>query len=360
MEKQFIKNFTIEGLAEYFSSIGEKGFRAKQLMNWLYEKNVASFHDMTNFSKELRGRLEDEFLVSALELAERQVSEIDGTSKFLFLTRDGHYIESVLMNSEGSDEGRLTVCVSTQAGCAMGCSFCETAKMGFIRNLETAEILDQLCQVRRITGQRNNNVVFMGMGEPFMNYDAVLRAADIMNYSFGFHISVRKITISTSGVLAGIERFIDERRPYNLAISLNDTLREKREKLMPVERSNPFSKISDLLDRKFPASRNRLTVAYVMRQDNISHEDAKRLKKMFRYNRVKLNLIPLNEGTHDYRPPTEQEVERFIKDLEIMNVPITVRKSLGRDISGACGQLSGKKYSGCGGCMAGNIPSDCI
>ncbi len=355
MEKQLIKNFTIEGLTEYFASIGEKGYRAKQLMNWLYEKNVGSFQDMTDFSRDLRARLEAGFSVDALELAERQVSAIDGTVKFLFRTRDGQYIETVLIRNEGGDDGRLTVCVSTQAGCAMGCRFCETAKLGFIRNLETAEILDQLCLARRISGQRNNNVVFMGMGEPFMNYDAVLRAADIMNYSFGFHVSVRKITVSTSGVRAGIERFIDERRPYNLAISLNDTLPEKREKLMPVERSNPFAEISSLLDRKFPASRNRLTVAYVMRQDNISHDDARRLKKMFRYNRVKLNLIPLNEGSHGYLPPSEEEVARFIKDLEIMNVPITVRKSFGRDISGACGQLSGKKYSGCDGCHTGQI-----
>ena len=198
---------------------------------------------------------------------------------------------------------------------------------------------------RRISGQRNNNIVFMGMGEPFMNYDNVLRAAEIMNYSFGFHISVRKITISTSGVRAGIERFIDEQRPYNLAISLNDTLPEKREQIMPVERSNPFAEISELLNRKFPASRNRLTVVYVMRKDNISREDAKRLKKMFRYDRIRLNLIPLNEGTHGFEPPSEEEVARFIKELEIMNVPITVRKSFGRDISGACGQLSGKRYA---------------
>jgi 23S rRNA (adenine2503-C2)-methyltransferase len=360
MNKNFIKNYTIEGLTEYFRSIGEKEYRAKQLMNWLYEKNAESFDDMTNFSKDLRNALDAEFSVNALAFVEQEVSEIDGTAKYLFQTNDGNFIETVLIKNEGNDDGRLTVCISSQAGCAMGCRFCETAKLGFIRNLETAEIVDQLCHVRRISGQRNNNVVFMGMGEPFMNYDAVLRAADIMNYSFGFHISVRKITVSTSGVRAGIERFIDERRPYNLAISLNDTLPEKRERIMPVERSNPFIDISALLEEKFPASRNRLTVAYVMRQDNISYEDARRLKKMFRYNRVKLNLITLNEGTHGFQPPSEKEVERFIKDLEIMNVPITVRKSFGRDISGACGQLSGKKYDGCGGCNIGNIPKDSI
>ncbi len=354
MEKRSIKSLTLEDLEEYFRTIGEKPYRAKQILMWLYEKNVDSFEAMTNVSRELRARLDGAFAVNALSLEERLVSRIDGSEKYLFKTSDGHYIESVLIRSDDSGDGRVTVCISSQVGCAMGCRFCETARLGFIRNLETGEILDQLCQVRRISGRRNNNVVFMGMGEPFMNYDNVIRAAEIMNYSFGFHVSVRKITISTSGVRAGIERFIDEERPYNLAISLNDTEADKRERIMPVERSNPFEEISRMLNEKFPASRNRLTVVYVMRGDNISPEDAKRLKKMFRYNRIKLNLIPLNEGGHGFEPPSEDQVRRFIRELEIMNVPITVRKSFGRDISGACGQLSGKRYTA-GGCQGGDL-----
>ncbi len=360
MEKHFIKNYTIEELEEYFMSAGERAFRARQLMNWLYEKNVDSFEAMTNFSKELRARLDGYFSVNALELAERQVSAIDGTEKYLFRTVDGQFIESVLIKNEGTEEGRLTACISSQAGCAMGCRFCETAKLGFIRNLEAAEIVDQLCQVRRVSGVRNNNIVFMGMGEPFMNYDNVMRAAEIMNYSFGFHVSVRKITVSTAGVREGIERFIDERRPYNLAISLNDTVPEKRERIMPVERKSPFAGIAELLNRKFPASRNRLTVVYVMRKDNISGEDAKRLKKMFRYGRIKLNLIPLNRGSHEFEVPSDAETARFIRELEIMNIPITVRKSFGRDISGACGQLSGRKYAEGGGCAIQDVSEDSI
>lgn len=356
MDKKFIKSLGLEDLEEYFISIGEKRYRARQIMIWLYEKNVDSFDAMTNVSKELRGTLEEKFTINALSLEERLVSAVDGSEKYLFRTRDGNFIESVLIRNEGAEDGRITVCLSSQVGCAMGCRFCETAKLGFIRNLEAGEILDQLCHVRRISGQRNNNVVFMGMGEPFMNYDNVIRAAEIMNYSFGFHVSVRKITISTSGVVAGIERFIDEERPYNLAISLNDTVPEKRERIMPVERSNPFSDISRMLNEKFPASRNRLTVVYVMRADNISTDDAKRLKRMFRYNRIKLNLIPLNEGGRGCDPPAKADVERFVRDLEIMNVPITVRKSFGSDISGACGQLSGRRYAATGGCDIGELP----
>lgn len=345
MNRQLIKNLSLSEVEDWFSSIGDKTFRGRQLFNWLYEKNVVSFQEMTNFTKALRSRLEEEFILTPLELEEHLVSPKDGTEKFLFRTRDGHYIESVLIKNEGNEEGRLTVCISSQVGCAMNCAFCHTGMLGFTRNLETGEILDQLNQVRRVSGLINNNIVFMGMGEPFMNYDNVLKAADIMNYSFGFHISVRKITISTCGVFPGIERFIDEKRPYNLALSLNDTEWDKRMVNMPVEKKYSFESIIELLRKKFPVSRNRLTIEYVMRKDNISREDAHRLKKMFRYGRIKLNLIPLNAGDHDIDVPTGEAMDDFIHELEIMNVPISVRKSLGSDISGACGQLSGRKVS---------------
>ncbi|TFH42746.1 MAG: 23S rRNA (adenine(2503)-C(2))-methyltransferase RlmN [Chrysiogenales bacterium] len=346
MEKPLIKNCTIVEMEEFFLSIGEKGYRAKQLMNWLYEKNIESFQEMTNFSRAMRDRLEAHFDLHALHLSERHVSAIDGTEKFLFRTRDGNHIESVLIKNQGTDDGRLTICLSSQAGCAMGCRFCETAKGGLVRDLLAAEIVDQVCNVRRISGLRNNNVVFMGMGEPFMNYGNVLRAADIMNYDYGFHLSARKITISTSGLRDGIERFIDEKRPYNLAISLNDTVPEKRARIMPVEKMYPFAEISELLERKFPASRNRLTVVYVMRDDNITMDDARRLKKLLRSHRIKVNLIPLNEGSHGFMPPSEEDVRRFVGFLEIMNVPVMLRKTFGSDICGACGQLSGRRKRG--------------
>ncbi len=342
MNKSHIKNMSLPESEDLFRLIDEKDYRARQLFSWLYEKNIDSFSEMTNFSKDLRGYLDERYSVSSLQMEERLVSKIDGTEKYLFKTFDNHYIEAVLIKNEGHEEGRLTVCISCQVGCAMGCRFCETANIGFKRNLEVAEIIDQVNQVRRLSGLLNNNIVFMGMGEPFLNYDNVLKAADIMNYSFGFHISARKITISTCGITDALERFIDEKRPYNLAISLNDTLPEKRIENMPVEKRYPISGISDLFNRKFPASRNRITIVYIMRKDNISSEDAKRLKKMFRYSRIKLNLIPLNSGTHGIEVPSEKDMESFVKELEIMNVPVSVRKSLGTDIDGACGQLSGR------------------
>lgn len=342
--KQNIKDFDYNEVVKLINGLGEKEYRAKQLFIWLYEKRIIDFSEMTNFSKELRARFDEMFVVSPLTLDDRQISSVDGTEKFLFKTSDNHFIESVLIKNEGHDDGRLTICISSQVGCPMGCKFCETAKIGFIRNLSAGEILDQICHVRRITGLSNNNIVFMGMGEPFLNYDNVLKAADIMNYTFGFHISVRKITISTCGIMPAIERFIDEKRPYNMALSLNDTDPEKRIISMPVEKKYPFRSIASMLNIKFPVSRNRLTIEYIMRKDNISVEDAKRLKKMFKYAKIKLNLIPLNPGNHNLPIPDKSEIDAFVNDLEIMNVPVTIRKSMGSDISGACGQLSGKKY----------------
>lgn len=342
--KQNIKDLDFNEALILFSSLGEKDYRAAQLFNWLYERNVSSFNEMTNFSKKLRALLDERFEISPLILEDRKISKIDGTEKFLFRTSDGHFIESVLIKSDMDNEGRLTICISSQVGCLMGCGFCETAKIGFKRNLSAGEILDQICQVRRESALKNNNIVFMGMGEPFLNYDNVLKAADIMNYTFGFHISVRKITISTCGILPAIERYIDEERPYNLALSLNDSEADKRAKNMPVEKKYPFNKIAQMLEHKFPVSRNRLTIEYIMRKDNISSEDVKRLKKMFRFSRIKLNLIPLNPGNHSLPIPDADDIKRFTEELEIMNIPVSIRKSMGQDISGACGQLSGKKY----------------
>lgn len=342
--KKNIKDLDYKEVVSLLDEFGEKEYRAKLLFIWLYEKKITDFSEMTNFSKDLRNRFDEMFLVSPLVLEDRQISAIDGTEKFLFKTHDDHFIESVLIKKDGNNDGRLTICISSQIGCLMGCTFCETAKIGFKRSLTTGEILDQICHVRRITGLNNNNIVFMGMGEPLMNYDNVLKAADIMNYTFGFHLSVRKITISTCGIMPAIERFIDEKRPYNMALSLNDTDPEKRVVSMPVEKKYPFKNIASMLNNKFPVSRNRLTIEYIMRKDNISTDDARRLKKMFKYARIKLNLIPLNPGNHNLPIPSKSEIAAFVNELEIMNVPVNIRKSMGSDISGACGQLSGKKY----------------
>lgn len=342
--KENIKNFSYIELENYFLETGQKKFRAGQIFSWLYQRLAVNFEEMTDLSKTLRAELSARFSVCSLEILEKQVSAIDGSVKYLFKTIDDYYIEAVLLKNDSSDEGRLTICVSSQAGCAMGCTFCETAKTGFRRSLETAEILDQIALIRRDSSLVNTNVVFMGMGEPFNNYSNVIKAAHIMNNDHSFNISVRRITISTCGILPSLERFIDENQPFKLALSLNDTDSEKRAQTMPVERKYPLSEIIQMLEKKFKGSKHRLTLEYVMRKDNTSDEDSRRLKKMFKNVKIKLNLIPLNPGKHSHISADQKQIDEFIKSLQIMNVPVSVRKSLAQDIDGACGQLSGKKY----------------
>ncbi|MFW5808195.1 MAG: 23S rRNA (adenine(2503)-C(2))-methyltransferase RlmN [Spirochaetota bacterium] len=340
-----IKNYSLPEMEEYFHSRGLERYRARQLFIWLYSRNAERFDEITTFSKKLRQELSDSFVLSPLTLEERRVSQVDRCEKFLFKTGDGHYIESVLLKNEYEDDGRLTICLSSQVGCQMGCTFCQTARIGFKRNLEPGEILDQISQIRRITGLVNNNIVFMGMGEPFMNYNNVIKAAQIMNYDFGFHISVRKITISTCGILPRIRQYIDEGHLFNLAFSLNDTDPDKRRRYMPVEKIYPSGEILRLFSQKMPKTHNYLTVEYVMRHDNISVENARRLKELFGGARVKINVIPLHPGAHSLDAPDQGAVDRFLSRLEQLDIPVTVRRSLATDINGACGQLSGKKYS---------------
>jgi len=334
----------------------EPSFRLKQVEEAIFKNLITNWDEAKNLPASLREKLKEK---CPLEInAVLKVSKDNSTAKALIILKDGAKIETVLMKHNpkdthsfaGLDEdksARNSICVSTQVGCPMGCAFCATGTLGLTRSLTQDEIIEQILFFARHlkkTEEKITNITFMGMGEPFLNYDNALKAADIMNYSFGFHLSVRKITISTSGIHPAIERYIDEKRPYNLALSLNDTESVKRLVNMPVENKYPFEKIAAMLNEKFPVSRNRLTIEYVMRKDNISRDDAKRLKKMFKYSRIKLNLIPLNKGNHELPIPTEQEIQEFIKELEIMNVPVSIRKSMGSDISGACGQLSGKKY----------------
>jgi 23S rRNA (adenine2503-C2)-methyltransferase len=345
MKKTCIKNLSHDDVLEFIRSAEEKDSRTRQLFSWIYERNVSSFDEITDFSRSFRKLLSERFFISALECVDRKISSDGSAQKFLFKTLDGHFIESVLLNGNPEKEGWITICVSSQVGCAMGCSFCATARIGFIRNLDTAEILDQISQIRRITNLHNNNTVFMGMGEPFNNYDNVLRAAEIMNYSFGLHLSVRKITISTCGIFPGIKRFFDENRRFNLAISLNDTEPLKRSQSMPVEKVYSMQQIAEFIRSVTPDNHGgKITLEYVMRKDNISSDDAQRLKRMFGGTNFKINLIPLNPIDSSNDHPLQSDIDRFIKDCIKFNLPVNIRKSLGSEISGACGQLSGQRY----------------
>lgn len=344
MKTHCIKNLSYNDALDLFTSLGEKEICARQIFVWLYGRNILSFDEISVFSKKLRDELADRFSLSALSCVDRKISSDGCAQKFLFRTYDDNYIESVLLRNSPDDSSRITICVSSQIGCAMGCSFCATAKIGFKRNIETAEIIDQLCQIRQITGLQNSNVVFMGMGEPFNNYDNCIKAAEIMNYSFGFHISVRRITISTCGIIPQIRRFFEEKHQFNLAISINDTDPAIRLKSMPVENRYPLSEISELIRSVKPANHGgKITLEYIMRKDNISRTNAESLRTLFGKTNIKINLIPLNPISKTDSIPDKQDMDLFINYCIEYKIPINIRKSLGSEIDGACGQLAGRR-----------------
>src|SRR4030042_3115115 len=241
MEQVNLKGLSRQELQDFVLSIGEKSFRAGQVWSWMYQKGAASFDEMTNISKDLRAEFKQLATISSLEEAGRRTSAVSQTVKFVWKLEDGRNIESVYI----PEQDRRTVCISTQVGCAMGCVFCATGAMGFIRNLQVHEILDQIICITRIIGIKPTNIVAMGMGEPFLNYENVMKALDIINDPEGIAIGHRKITISTAGIVPGIMRYKKENRPYKLAISLNATTDTLRSRLMPVNRKYPVAALID-------------------------------------------------------------------------------------------------------------------
>jgi 23S rRNA (adenine2503-C2)-methyltransferase len=296
---------------------------------------------MTNISKALREQIEEKARITQLVLERTQVSK-DRTTKFLFKLEDGHFIETVLI----PERGHFTLCLSSQAGCAMGCRFCLTARQGLKRNLSAAEILDQVLQVKRSMSQpdRLTNIVFMGMGEPLANYDAVLRALGNLISEEGMNFSHRTVTLSTCGLVPQIRRLGKEAR-VNLAVSLNASEDETRNFLMPVNRKYPLKSLVEAL-REFPLlNRRMITFEYVLVGGvNDSDEDARRVVALLKGMRAKINLIALNPHPDlGLAPPSSERVLRFQEILTEHHYTAIVRKSKGKDISAACGQLSGKE-----------------
>ncbi|WP_442899814.1 23S rRNA (adenine(2503)-C(2))-methyltransferase RlmN [Geomonas sp. RF6] len=336
MEKVDLKNFTLQGLEKYIAGVGKERFRAKQIFKWLYQLDALSFAEMTNISKEFRNSLAETATISNL-VPEVVESSADGTSKYLFRLADGNAVEAVLI----PDEGRNTLCISSQVGCAMGCAFCLTGTFGIIRDLTTAEIVNQVCAVKRDHPVRN--IVFMGMGEPLANLSAVVPAVQILTDPDGFQFSNRKVTVSTSGLVPEMAE-LGRSVVVNLAVSLNATTDEVRDRIMPVNRRYPLKELLAAC-KEFPLpSRRWITVEYVMIRDlNDSLEDAKRLVRHISNFPSKVNLIPFNEhGSCDFRTPTQETIDRFHKYLLDKHVTVITRSSRGGDISAACGQLKGK------------------
>jgi 23S rRNA (adenine2503-C2)-methyltransferase len=319
-------------------SMGHPRFHARQLFQWVHKRGITDFAGMTDLGRDLRAALASAFRVATPDVVRKETSA-DGTTKFLLRLEDGQLIESVFI----PDTPANTFCLSTQVGCAMKCGFCLTGKMGIIRNLTAGEIAGQVRVLVRELGmlQARFNIVLMGMGEPLHNYDAVMKALRILADEHGLAVSPRRVTLSTVGVLPALERLATEPLMPNLAISLHATTEEQRDLLVPINRKYGLKELLDAC-RRFPVKRrDRITFEYVMLKDvNDTDEDAKRLARLLNGIKAKVNLLPLNEAAGiPYERPSDARVNRFAQIVADRGLVVSVRKSRGRDIRAACGQL---------------------
>jgi 23S rRNA (adenine2503-C2)-methyltransferase len=343
MEKLNLKGLWIEELEQLLGKLSEKKYKAKQLAKWIYNKGVSDFEQMTDLSKKLRRKLSEVAYIDKPKLVKKQTSRIDQTEKFLFELCDGKRIETVLMR-EGE---RITVCVSTQVGCALNCIFCATGKMGFERNLSAGEIVDQIIAVKEYLqeDEKITNIVIMGMGEPLLNYENTVKAIRIIQSELGLSISAKRITLSTAGIIPQIYRLADENLKIKLALSLNAPNDELRKKLMPITKKYSLSKVLEALKHYAKINDTRITFEYVLIKDvNDSEEQAKDLAKLVRGIPCKINLIPYNPIRNcPYKKPDEETLQKFRDTLYPRAPAVTLRKSKGEDIQAACGQLKGER-----------------
>lgn len=338
MQKINIKNLSLDQLRAELATLGVEGYRYQQLIRWLYQMGVKGFDEMTNIKKSFRDELEARYAIKSLSIDTVAESE-DGTRKFLIHLEDGRYVECVLIPSES----RNTLCVSSQVGCAMDCQFCLTATMGLYRNLSVFEIVEQVTQVQGqlANGERISNIVFMGMGEPLANPQQVFAAIEILLDEMCFNFSRNHITVSTSGIVPQIEQFGD-RTKVKLAISLNATTDAVRDVIMPINKKYNIERLLEACQKMTLPNRNRITFEYVMLHGvNDFIEDAERLVRLLSRVKAKINLIPFNEfpGSPFKRPP-DQWILKFQKVLLDKGYVANIRRSRGRDILGACGQLA--------------------
>jgi len=335
-----LKGFDEGEMEQWTLGLGLAPYRGRQVRSWLFRKLAGSFEEMTDLPLPLRSQLSREANVHHLSLVHRQDSS-DGTRKYLFALHDGYGIESVLI----PERDHLTICISSQAGCAMGCGFCLTGKQGLNRNLTPAEIVDQVIHVKRSmeAPDRLTNIVFMGMGEPLANYDSLLKAINNLVGETGMNFSHRKVTISTCGLVPAIRR-LGQDVSVNLAVSLNATTNRTRDFLMPINRCYPLDELISAC-RDFPLpNRRMITFEYVLiRGINDTLDDASRLAALLRGLRAKINLIALNaQDDLEFTPPPMEQILRFQEKLVENHFTAIIRKSKGQDIHAACGQLSGK------------------
>ncbi|MEG0250175.1 MAG: 23S rRNA (adenine(2503)-C(2))-methyltransferase RlmN [Peptostreptococcus sp.] len=337
--KIVLKNLTEEEMRDFLISIGEKKFRASQIFSWIY-KDVRDFDDMKNIPKSLRDKLREKSIIGNIDIDLRLDSKIDKTKKYLFLLNDGNIIETVAMEYED----RITVCVSNQVGCRMGCRFCASTIDGLERNLEAWEILDQIMKVQQDLGKRVSNIVMMGSGEPLDNFENTKRFLKLVNEDNGLNIGYRHITLSTCGLVDKMIELADLELPINIAISLHSPFDDERQKIMPVAKKYSIEEIIDACNYYISKTNRRVTFEYSLIKDtNDSEKEAKRLVELLRGMLCHVNLIPINPiEERDFEKPDMEYINRFKNYLDKKNIPVTIRNSMGSDISGACGQLRRK------------------
>ena len=336
-QKIDLMSLSYEELEAFILSLGEKRFRAGQIFDWIHKKHAPSFDDMRNLPAALKDKLRDTCVYTWPKVVTMQESAIDGTRKYLFEMADGQQVESVLMKYHHGN----SVCVSSQAGCRMGCRFCASGIGGLIRNLTTGEMLSLVYGIADDVGERISNVVVMGTGEPLDNYDSLLGFLRLLHDERGAGISMRNLTVSTCGIVPGILRLAEEKLPITLALSLHASSQEKRMELMPIAKKYDLDEVMRACDSYFQTTGRRVTFEYsLIAGQNDSAGDAKRLSKLLGGKNCHLNLIPVNPVTeHSFRAPDHNAVESFKNKLEKYGINVTIRREMGRDIDGACGQL---------------------
>ena len=334
-----IKDYNLDELKQEFIKLGEKPYRAEQVFKWLYTTNITSFDEMSNLSLELREKLKNEFSICVYNIIKKQESS-DGTKKYLFDILDTNAIETVLMSYHHG----YTICVSSQVGCKMGCKFCASTGIQFVRNLTAGEIVEQILAVQRDENIKISNVVFMGIGEPFDNYDNVLNAIKIINNQKGLNIGARHISVSTSGLVPKIYDFANEELQCTLSISLHATTNEKRSAMMPINNKYSIEELMEACKYYISKTNKRISFEYALAKDNNeSIEDAKRLVKLLKGMLCHVNLIPINPiDNGKYTKSTNENIMKFRDYLNDNGIVATIRRELGSDIDAACGQLRRK------------------
>ena len=343
MEKADIKSMYFNELEDFVvHELHEKKFRAAQIYDWLHVKLAKDFDDMSNLSKALREKLKEKAVLTALRKVECLVSKVDGTRKYLFELSDGNIIESVLMRYKFGN----SVCISSQAGCRMGCRFCASTLDGLARSLTAAEMLDEVYSIQRDTGERVSNVVIMGSGEPLDNYDNVLRFLKLASDERALNISQRNLTMSTCGLVPQIYQMAEERLQITLAISLHAVDDERRKRLMPIANKYSIDELLKACNYYYKKTNRRLTFEYsLVGGVNDSEEEAKALAQLLRGLNCHINLIPVNPiKERDFRQSDSLSVQKFKNKLEKYGGNVTIRREMGRDIQAACGQLR-KSYT---------------